>query len=70
MEKFLFYRVFAGNKLNVVYKQRVGAPVFFAQLIGVGIANVLDNIIGEIFTGDINNLRFRVFAAHIIFNGF
>ena len=49
MKKFLFGRLFACDKLDIVYEQNIDAAVLCTKLFRFLEANSVDNLIGKFF---------------------
>ena len=63
MEKLLLGTFFSDNKLDIVYEENINISVFFTKLRGgyiIFVPDGLDQLVGELFTGHIENLG-RIF---------
>ena len=64
MEKFLLGTFLTDDELHVVDEQHVDVPVFLTETGhtgGIAHSQGLDQLVGEVFTGDVEYLHIRVF---------
>ena len=64
MEELLLRLLLAGDELDIVHQQKIGAAVLCAQLLAAADLNGVDEIVREVVALDVHDLRFRVFRVH------
>ena len=60
VEEFLLHAFLVAEKLNVVDQQHVGVPVLVVEPSHVVVVDAGEEVVAEFFTGDVNDLVFRV----------
>ena len=60
MEKFFLRRFLAGNELDVVNQQHIRFTVGLAEQLGRVVAHGGDDLVGELFAIDVNNVEIGV----------
>ena len=61
MEELLLRLLLAGDKLNIVHQQKIGAAVLCAQLLAAADLNGMNEIVRKVVALDVHDFRFRVF---------
>ena len=69
VEEFLLHAFLVAEKLNVVDQQHVGVPVLVVEPSHVVVVDAGEEVVAEFFTGDVNDLVFRVIFVHLVGNG-
>ena len=69
MEELLLGALLAGDELDVVHQQHVRRPVFLAEALGVALPDGSDDLIGELLTVHIHNIKVRVVLLDLHLNG-
>ena len=69
VEKFDLRALLAGDKLNVVHKQKIQLAVLVAQLLTGVCLYGGNNVVGEILTGDKQYVVLGVLFVHVVAYG-
>ena len=60
MKKFFLCRLFAGNKLNIIYQQEIYFSEFLSEFLHFSVLERIYQSISKIFAFDISNAFFRI----------
>jgi len=69
MEEFLLRALLAGEELDVVDHQHVRLPVFLPEFDESAVLNGVDELVGELLAGDVENLRTLAGGEHVVADG-
>lgn len=64
--KLLLGAVFTYYKLNIIDQEYVDGPVFVSELFLFVVMDRIDDFVGEIFTGHIQDLEFAVIFHNVM----
>ena len=63
MEELLLRLLLAGDELDIVHQEKIGAAVFGAQILAAADLDGVDEIVREIVALDVYDLRLRIFRV-------
>ena len=69
VEELLLGALLARDELDIVHQQHVGLPVLVPELLGGAGPDGGDDLVGELFTGNVDNVEIRMVLADLDLDG-